>query len=299
MAIYPRTTGTLGTSGSGGLYYAADGKVTYDPKTGRKYENKIKIHRGERSSWEDYLIGIGAEYELDPIGNTTLFWVTWRTPESNDTEGIPSGVIKLELTTTWSIEPIELSRDVWELPEIIRQLSTCTPNQSAEPNSRTDVKLFLKGMIDALLRGLSTYPDPANPNDTLDISASMIVQQAVGFGMDQTTWEGFIDTLAHNTTSWLQSSWSLKRRMVLPSNSSVLADLENVNRLFTPSGLLTDLQAQSGIPSTVRFALPTNGYWLKKAPSISQNTSGSWEINGEWWWAEQYLPFIYGTPIKS
>lgn len=296
MPTYPRTTGTLGTSGSGGLYYAADGKVTYDPKTGRKYENKIKIQREERSGWEDYLISIQAEYELDPIGNTTFFWLTWRTPEANDTEGIASGVIGIELTTTWAIEPIELSRSVWELPGIIEDLEGITPdgsNATTEAQAKQQIKL----MIEAYVRGLSSIPDPVDNDETLNITIESILNLVTRYGMDVDRWTQFIDTLLHGTTDFNLSAWSLKRRLVLPSNSSVVADLTNVNRIFTPSGLLTDLATQSAIPSTVRFALPDYGFWLKKAPSISQNTSGSWEINGEWWWAERYLPFIYGTAI--
>lgn len=292
MATYPRTTGTAPSYLNGLPYYPADGKVSFSPKTGRRVDNKAKVQREHIPDWEAYLIEIGAEYEMDAIGNSTFFWVTWRTPEANDAALSASGTNQVELNTTWSIEPIELSKDLWEHPLMIAQFALLSGESAIETRN------IMRLRVEAFSRGESTIPNPSQDGESFTSTYTGIVASAEKLGMSKSVWSLYLDAISHKTTSFNLSSWSLKRRMVLPSGSDIKADLDNVNQLFTQSGMRTDLERHVAIPNTVRFILPSNGYWLKKCPTVSQNTQGSWEINQEWWWAEQYLPFIYGAPIK-
>ena len=79
--------------------------------------------------------------------------------------------------------------------------------------------------------------------------------------------------------------------MVLNPATNVSPAFEDSNKLFTFTRLV---QEEPTIPLNIAGILTEiRGYWQKKTPQASQAADGRWTYTGEYWWADDYDPFLY------
>ena len=256
--------------------------------------NNVRRWRGERSRLQiqaDALVGtagvrrVQIDEETPPFG---LLTVTYGGDGS-----YVGGSGQSELITTWSVEPIENRWDLWELPGVQAEFRVMISPAPNDYSRKAFDRMRIKRLIEGLQRGDSVVITKYDGNDIAEeVTIPHILSEVQSLGMNPTVFGGLIDSLSRGVTSFPFSTVALRRVDKAPPNASLSVSLTGVGKILT-SGTLT---SQQSIPGTLRFNLPTNGYWIVKSPKLSQQSTGYWEIIREWWWIEEALQFIYGTP---
>ena len=77
------------------------------------------------------------------------------------------------------------------------------------------------------------------------------------------------------------SQWVLVRSSVLMSEQATQTQIDNVGMQFTKAQMETD----EDLPTSLKFALPATGVWIKRTPSISLEKT-RYTVNGEYWHAD-------------
>jgi hypothetical protein len=114
------------------------------------------------------------------------------------------------------------------------------------------------------------------------------------FGCNKAVFEGLFNDMTLGITKFLWTERVLRGIKVTTKDSDIRASKENINRIYTTTGLWQ--VAEPGIDAKTRDDMP-EGYWLKMEPKRKRIERAKWEIVQEYWFADRYSTFIYGSPI--
>lgn len=181
----------------------------------------------------------------------------------------------------WSLVGNDLEKPIWTIDKVQAEL-----NKANDPHSLA----LIKSDIEKLLEGETETVD-ANGN-TQTLSLEYILSGCDSLGIDRTVIRGLINSLAKGVESKSISQFVLRRVLVVASNTSIKPAYDGVNKIWTTENLNTDPSTGGEIPGTILFVLP-GGYWLKRTPTVEQQTYDKWQITQEWYHADQYDSFVY------
>ncbi len=138
-------------------------------------------------------------------------------------------------------------------------------------------------MIEAALRGETEWVSPTT-GQTLPLSVDIILSAIAGFGMDRAVWNKLIRSLADGVEAKPVSQWVVLRTVVVGLGRKVPGIHLYVGKCFMTT---TDFVAKEGVPIDVLpFDLP-QGVWYKRTPTCVQMSSNQWQIEVEYWHADQ------------
>lgn len=209
----------------------------------------------EVASFTAALRSNGYAYEVDPIGESPHSIVT----TLNVDEGSGPETI---LNDLWELDGNDMEKSIWELPKVRRELE-----KTLDVWERAQVR----ANIEALVRG-DSEDGATTPSN-----------------FDPAVYTGLISSLISGVEAFPISTYVLRRTLTLPALTTLAPGFANSNRIYTTAQLLA---FETSIPANLGNTLPA-GYWQKKTPTASQQSDGRWVYRVEYWWAEEYDPFIY------
>ena len=201
--------------------------------------------------------------------------------------------------TDWTLEPIEVAKSIWEFPAVVAQFDRLGSTEALYQKQR------IKNIADALVRGETEVPEEllkrASPLSGAQSSGKTVLVTIAGFlsfvsdaGLDTVVFSGLIRDLIGGVTTWIPNSWNLRRTRRIPMTNAFQESVERVGRMMTTSSLIS-LEGFS--TSSLRSALPSGGYWLKKAPFDRPIGDGNREVTTDFVWTESYSLFLFGDPV--
>lgn len=191
------------------------------------------------------------------------------------------------LSDQWELDVNDLEKSLWEFPTIIAEFEKIlsyagAPDADPPIPSGANILKQIKKQIQDTVEGTSEDPD---------VLITVPVLPAP-YTINVTLLLNFMGQLVRGVEAFTVSQLVLRRTMQIAPNCTIKASLANVGKIYAASAIATAY----GIPNTIRFGLPTTGYWLKRSPTVSgPGKDGRWTIKQEFWWAETYSTFIYSA----
>jgi len=88
------------------------------------------------------------------------------------------------------------------------------------------------------------------------------------------------------------SQWVLRRSSVLMTEQTTQTQIDDVGYQFTKA----KLEEHESLPSELKFALPADGVWMKRTPSVSLEGT-RYKVDGEFWHSDYASTVLY--PVKT
>lgn len=88
--------------------------------------------------------------------------------------------------------------------------------------------------------------------------------------------------------SFIVSRYVLRKSLTMPTSTKDIYGLQNVNKRVTP----WQMENKEGVPTGLKFAMPDDGEWLKKAPNVQYQRT-KMVIDQEYWHADDWNDYIY------
>jgi hypothetical protein len=176
--------------------------------------------------------------------------------------GSGGGVVADPIARVWRLLGNDLEKSLWEKPEVKAITASLTIAELAA----------LRASVDAIIRGES-YTEPTD-----------------------STLASLVSHLARGIEAYPCSQFVLRKTETVYRSTSIRPSYQNLNRLFSYSGLLTyepTLASEDLIASADLVSL----YWLKRSPTVEPSQRGQLEITQEYWGVESYDSWIYGTLV--
>lgn len=254
---------------------------TWDPRTGGGYTRRFKGPEVLLRSLAMTHKSAGARIEFTPPeeGGISELRATYG---ASDTQSPTE-----PLADVWSIVGNDLEKDLWTHPKMVSECAKATDDVGGD-SAATKLSI-VRGEIEALVKGEREVTHDDGNTYALTAEHILLLHVAnLGAGVNLTTWQDFIKTLAAGETSFVKTQTVLQHSLVIAANSSIRPALTNVDCVYTTA----QLRIAENIPDTIRFDLP-DGEWLKKAAKVEQESADKWRIVQEWWWAETWNSWVY------
>jgi hypothetical protein len=101
--------------------------------------------------------------------------------------------------------------------------------------------------------------------------------------------EKFRVLLSKGVQSFPISQYVLRKTSTVPLNWAGQQAMTNVGDVYTST---SQMETAEGVPNDLKFIMP-EGKWLKRTPTIRQQRSGRWQINSEFWHADDASDVLY------
>lgn len=212
----------------------------------------------------------GLRARMDPIGNG--YWSLVVVYAGGTATG-PSEI----LSEKWTMEGSDLEKSIWELPKVYAELIKIT-DVSALARVRAYIESFVSGEY------------IVQDQDGVDIvlTESKITDITNAYGVNSAIITGLIQSLSRGTEAKPVSSFVLRHTMIVPANSVLKPGYTNLGRMIGTGTLIST----ENIPSTILFNIP-DGYWWKKAPTITELDSGRWQFTQDFVHADSFDVFAW------
>ena len=92
--------------------------------------------------------------------------------------------------------------------------------------------------------------------------------------------------------SYTISQFVLRRQRVFSQGNQGALRIANVNKTFT----LAQLKSSEDLPEGLFFAVPSDGYWLKRGPKVSFKDN-KFDGSNEYWHADAWSPTLYPRAV--
>jgi len=173
------------------------------------------------------------------------------------------------LKPQWSLLGNELEKDLYEFPGI-GELTPGTPVSLAD--TAEAIKEIAKG-----LEFVEENPDAIGTTYAdIDLFFGPVASHV------------FL-LKARGQESYLESQYVVQRTVNLPKGYAGKWDIENVGKQYTTAQLI---EAEA-IPTEIKFTMPGAGVWIKKAPQITPDGAGRYQVADEWVHAQYASTIIY------
>lgn len=252
-------------------------KPTYrESRDGVIVTQRWKVKSDELDTFRDTLRVAGYEpVESDPIEGTPFHIVTG---DFNALAGGGSIGLETILSDVWGIAYNEEQRTIWSKPIVEAQFVTATRDQA----------ILFKADTESFIAGNRTYTDTAGAE--LPLSEAVLLARAAEFGANASVITALLNSFKNSVDHYTVSLPVIRRRILLPRNTSLQPTFGNVGAIFRTSTLVA---AETSMPSNLSAGISSNfpnGYWLRKAPSADQQDDGRWVYTSEYWYAETEAP---------
>jgi hypothetical protein len=183
----------------------------------------------------------------------------------------------------------DLEKSLWEQPRIQAEFAKLRISETFPETEKLQLVAFIKTSVEALSKGERkvTGVDGQETDITIDTLANLIKAS----GMSDGPFRGLIYDMGRGVEGFSLPQYVLRRVTIVPSGTNLRPALGNVGKIFTSTARL---KASERIPQTLLFILP-DGVWLKRTPTVQQTASDRWEVQQEWWHADDYSRNIYQT----
>jgi hypothetical protein len=251
---------------------------TYTPGSGIVSTRRTRMLKATVPAFTAALASMGYGWEVTPDENTPFAVVT--------TIDAP------ELTTTWTLDGNDLEKSIWQLPKA-RAMFELIPDLKTRAKIRHDIEAFIRGEY-------TTSEAKTVASIKAEVTAAAIGNaQGPGIkavlpdvkGQINDIVDGLIASLVNGVEAFPISTYVLRKTSIYPPNTNISPAFSKANELFSFTALVTE---EPTIPLNLAGILTEiKGYWQKKTPQASQSTDGRWTYTGEYWWADDYDPFLY------
>jgi hypothetical protein len=249
-------------------------------RDGSVVERPYKVHTGYLDAFIATLRANGyTEIAAEPKEGTPFHVVTVAETQATS----PSAV----LADTWNLAYNEIQRTLWLKPEVKALFAGATRDQWA----------LFKADLESYISGNRTYTDENGVEQPLTLTGLKAIAES--WGADGADIDDLFDSFCEGSDSHVVSLPVIRRRTVLPSNTTFEPALNNVGSIYRTSSLLA---AETTIPTNLSNSISAHfsgGYWLRKAPTMDQQEDGRWLYTEEYWYVEKETPnpVIYPTII--
>jgi hypothetical protein len=252
--------------------------ANWDPRSGWKLSRRwrglvapvLQLREQLRS------LGVSVQYELEENCSYATVEATYGAEDGQPADQ--------PLSDQWTLAGNDLEKSLWELPAVRAEF-----NKIPEDDSKPRALAVIRKNVESLASGELTVVDEFGVEATGTDATSVFLLMIAQLGLDPTVFSKLVSSRAAGVESYTVSQWVLRRTTIIASNSTIKPSLSNIGKLLTTS-YLTQIEE---IPTTIRFDLPPNGYWLKRTPTFEQTAADKWQITQEWWHADDYDKFIY------
>ena len=165
---------------------------------------------------------------------------------------------------TWTLQGNDYEKDIWSHPEIIA-LAT---------NTKAD--------YDWLRKNLPPIQKNGTWQDILDVWDTSFTWD------DSTGTKEIFKMFRDGVEAYSVSQFVLRRSRSIKSAAQGTLAVDNVGKQFS----LAQLQSSEDVPATLKFALPADGAWVKRTPTV--NYSGNKvSADVEYWHADTWHEILY------
>lgn len=267
----------IGTVPQTGAGIQISPRISFHPRDGRVQEPRKQIVKSDIDLELANAAAGRYEIEIDQDNNSPYAIVTYRNHTAATQEDPET------LSETWSIEEVVIEKTLWELPRIQAELSKIT-----DPIKT----LTLRKFVEAITSGQTTFPDPSDGVD-INVTWESLSNLCSQYGVEFLELASLVASMSRGTESFQDFTYSLKKTVIRPANTSLSPVFDNRRRLFTTGGLKS---LEPTMMNNIARDLP-QGFWLKQAVEAQQDNDGRWVYRVPYLFAEYYDPFVYGEPV--
>ena len=107
------------------------------------------------------------------------------------------------------------------------------------------------------------------------------------------TWK-IMELLRKGVQTYSVSQYVLRRSSVLMSEQSTTTQITDIGKQFTK----TQLETHESLPTELKFALPSDGIWIKRTPSVALDST-RYKVDGEFWHADSASTVLYPAKVDE
>jgi hypothetical protein len=261
----------------------------WDPRTGSSYQRRWQGTPTAVAAQASALQAAGIRYQIEePHGEGSYQIVTgyYNAPEDQ----APGEA----LSDNWDLDGEDLEKNLWEHPKAVAIFDAIKAFNVSTPELTSRDCGYLRSWCEAAARN---DPDPPNGfGGTAPATEDLIITKAGAMGVTGTTnvanLRALIRELAAGTDAWPISRYVLRHTLTVAWGSSIRPAYTNVGRMISTQSLIATER-----PSFFLLDDLPAGYWLKRTPKVTQSGPGRWSVIQEWWHADAFSEFIYGTAV--
>lgn len=197
-----------------------------------------------------------------------------------------SDIAAATLSSQWYLDGNDLEKDLFNLPKMLA-IANAMPN-SGLAQWRKDFDTHLASRTD--------------PDDVPMGVASMYSGTGTVKGMTEAQQaayvKGIYTSMIRGVEFFTVSQYVLRNIKVVPPTTNQSPSHSNVGKMFAHSLMTATTGNGQSVPSALLSGV-SDGYWLKRTPSVQQQQNGFFQISTEFWYTEEYESNIYGTALTS
>lgn len=198
------------------------------------------------------------DYSREYDGELTIVRASYSTGQVDGGIGTPETDGLLD--TVWEMDGNDLEKSLWEVPAVLADT------------------------------GGMSFADLAAVRDKVE----RILNGEEIEAFSEASLNALVARLARGQEAFTVSQYVLRKRLTLRPNATILPAYTNIGRVFNstaiasaePTLATTNLIGASGL-SAIK--------WLKRTPRVAQTTSGLWEMEQEYWGADEWDSWLYPT----
>lgn len=206
------------------------------------------------------------------------------------------------LSDEWEVEKNLIQKSVWELAKVKAELTKIGVTNYPE------IRASFKKDFDNLFTGNPTKGRKAkvdgsgNPTlgsdgqiefETYTITLDILLDVARLYGANTDILLQLANSMSRGVTHFDVIQYVAKHTRYVNPKSNIKAVKENVLKMFTADAFVQI------VPTSVKFELPTGGYYWKVPPKVDRSNRSKWKIEEEYWHVDEYEFFIYENPITT
>lgn len=175
----------------------------------------------------------------------------------------------------------------WSIPETQEQVDIFD-----HPNSRA-LETAHKGWLRIIEEEVDAYVEGDDTDSPFELSEAA----QLGTPSQNTLAQQLADDLLRGVRHYLIEPYILRNSRIVPPDSSLTANHVDVGKMFTLAQLQAHVFSTLGeeIPSSLIGALPSDGYWRKRKPSVTQQANGNWQIDQTFERFDAFSAYLYET----
>jgi hypothetical protein len=163
---------------------------------------------------------------------------------------------------TWTLQGNDYEKDLWSHP-VVAQLANDCPDE-----------------YDWLRKNLGVVQKNGTWKDVLDAyTANAQCDQDV---------KAIFKMFRDGVENYSVSQYVLRRSRTIKNRAEGAVSVDNVGNQFT----LVQLRNNEGVPATLVFALPADGAWIKRTPTVNYD-GNKLSVENEYWHADSWETLLY------
>lgn len=216
----------------------------------------------------------GRRVSVEPDGKNDaydLLTVTYVTPDGST----PSEW----LTDNWALLGNMLQKSVWAAPKIAAEMVKIESGR---------VRGELRTKMEALARGNSKWVAVDGTTEDLKESDFLDWCAAQGTGVSRAVFEQLLLDMGQGAETYQMAQFVLRHQYSFVNGALIKDPYVYANKIMTTEVL----KVVEAFPATLPFDLPA-GVWLKQCPSVQPLGGNKYQIEEEWWHADDYARSLH------